>query len=50
MQGSTPRSHLVGVRLNDEEKADLETKMAARALTDRSAYYRTLQQEDEGPQ
>lgn len=49
MAGATPRIHLVGVRLNDEEQADLEEKMASRAISDRAVYYRTLQDEDEGP-
>jgi hypothetical protein len=50
MAGATPRNHLVGVRLNDEEFADLEEKRAARGIAERADYFRTLQLEDEGPQ
>jgi hypothetical protein len=50
LAGSTPRNTLVGVRLNDEELEDLEAKKAARGIKERADYYRTLQQEDEGPQ
>lgn len=45
LEGSTPRSTLVAIRLNEEEKADLERKRAARGLGI-SDYYRTLQRED----
>lgn len=46
--GSTLRTKLIAFRLNDEEDADRVQKMQARSITDVSAYYRTLQDEDEG--
>jgi len=44
--GSGPREKLVAFRLNAEEVAERDSNMARRGLSDVSAYYRTLQQED----
>jgi trehalose-6-phosphatase len=46
--GSSVRGKLVAIRLNDEEAEDLERKKKRRGLRDTSAYYRKLQQEDQG--
>ncbi len=48
-EGATARSKLVAFRLNTEESEELLEKSGARGL-DTSNYFRTLMQEDEGPQ
>lgn len=46
LEGATKRETLVAFRLNEEEQRELAENMARRGLTEKSAYYRTLQRED----
>lgn len=49
MAGATPRDYKAVVRLNAEERADLERKRAARGQ-DVSTYFRTRLEEDDSVQ
>lgn len=49
LDGDTPRSKVVTLRLNEGEQEELGEKMQLRGLTDRSAYFRQVMHEDEGP-
>lgn len=45
-EGATKREKPISVRLNAQEKLELEAKKRARGITETSAYFRTLMRED----